>query len=80
MTIATGLAPGVALPGYAVVQPPAVQSRRREAAGTRRRVAIIAGDLIGAIGLALCLPVMMLAVGVPFVLGVRLLLRVAGLS
>ncbi|NOT44468.1 MAG: hypothetical protein HOP14_07700 [Acidobacteria bacterium] len=80
MTVATGLAPGVALPGRVVVVPLAVQSRRPEAAGTRRQVATIAGDLIGAIGLALCLPVMMLAVGVPFVLGVRLLLRVAGLS
>ena len=33
-----------------------------------------AGDLLGAVGVVLCVPIVIVAIGIPIVLGVRLLL------
>jgi hypothetical protein len=47
--------------------------------GPLRRAAGVVGDVLGAIGLVLCVPFVLLAVGTPIVLCVRLLLWISGL-
>ncbi len=47
--------------------------------GPLGRVAAVAGDLFGAVALALCVPFVLLAIGTPIVLFFRLLLWIAGL-
>jgi hypothetical protein len=44
------------------------------AAGPLRRVTAVIGDVVGAMGVALCVPLVILAVGIPIALCVRLLL------
>ena len=42
--------------------------------GPFRRAAVVVGDLLGAIAIVLCIPFVILAIGMPIVLSVRLLL------
>ena len=44
-----------------------------------RRAAVIVGDLLGAMAIILCIPFVILAIGIPVVLCVRLLLWIGGL-
>ena len=46
--------------------------------GPWRRAAAIIGELFGAVAVVLCIPLAILAVGIPIALGVRLLLWVGG--
>ena len=46
--------------------------------GLVRRAAIVIGDLLALAGIVLCIPVVILAIGTPLVLCVRLLLWIAG--
>ena len=43
------------------------------------RAAVIVGDLFAAVGVVLCVPVVILAIGIPIALCVRLLLWVGGM-
>lgn len=47
--------------------------------GPFRRAAVVVGDLLGAVGIVLCIPFVILAIGIPIVLCVRLLLWIGGL-
>lgn len=47
--------------------------------GLFRRAAGVVGDLLGAAGILLCIPLAILAIGTPIVLGVRLLSWMAAL-
>jgi hypothetical protein len=47
--------------------------------GPLRRAAALVGDLMGVVALVLCLPFVILAIGTPTALSLRLLLWVAGL-
>jgi hypothetical protein len=47
--------------------------------GPFRRAAVVVGDLVGAVAIILCIPFVILAIGIPIALCVRLLLWVAGL-
>lgn len=55
------------------------ESRPLVVPGRLRRAAVIAGDLLGAVAVVLCVPFVILAVGIPIALGVRLLLWIGGL-
>ena len=55
------------------------QARTPVVAGAFRRAAVVVGDLLGAVAIALCIPLVILAIGIPIALGVRLLLWVGGL-
>ena len=47
--------------------------------GFLRRAALVTGDLLGAVGIALCVPFVILAVGIPIALCVRLVLWITGM-
>jgi hypothetical protein len=47
--------------------------------GPLRRAASTMGDLLGAVGLVLCIPFVILAIGIPIALCVRLLLWIVGM-
>ena len=47
--------------------------------GPIRRLAEAVGDLLGAVAVVLCIPFVILAIGTPVALGVRLLLWIGGL-
>ena len=47
--------------------------------GPFRRAAVVVGDVLGAVATVLCLPLVILAIGIPIALCVRLLLWIAGL-
>jgi hypothetical protein len=47
--------------------------------GPLRRAAVVGGDLLGAVAIVLCLPFVILAIGTPITLCLRLLLWVGGL-
>ena len=44
-----------------------------------RRAAVVVGDLLGAVAIVLCIPFVILAIGIPIALGVRLLLWIGEL-
>ena len=44
-----------------------------------RRAAVVVGDLLGAVAIVLCIPFVILAIGIPIALCVRLLLWIGGL-
>lgn len=48
-------------------------------AGVVRRAAVIIVDLLAAVSLLLCVPFVILAIGIPIALGLRFLLWIAGL-
>lgn len=78
MTLATGRLEDVALTRAAFAttfnqaQPPVVR-------GPFRRAAVVVGDLLGAVAIALCIPLVILAIGTPIALCVRLVLWIGGL-
>jgi hypothetical protein len=43
------------------------------------RAAVVVGDLLGAVAIVLCIPFVILAIGIPIALCVRLLLWIGGL-
>ena len=47
--------------------------------GPFRRAADVVGDLLGAVAIVLCIPFVILAIGIPIALCVRLLLWIGGL-
>jgi len=47
--------------------------------GSFRRAAVGVGDLLGAVAMVLCIPFVILAIGIPIALCVRLLLWIGGL-
>jgi hypothetical protein len=47
--------------------------------GLFRRAAAVAGDLVGVVALVLCIPFVILAIGIPIALCLRLLLWIGGL-
>ena len=50
-----------------------------EVPGPLRRAAVVVGDLLGAMAIVLCIPFVILAIGIPIALCVRLLLWIGGL-
>ena len=44
-----------------------------------RRAAVVVGDVLGAVAIVLCIPFVILAIGIPIALCVRLLLWIGGL-
>ncbi len=77
MTSATGRLEGAVLPRAALAAtfteaPPLFLAR------PLRRAAVLVGDLMGAVAVVLCVPFVILAVGTPIALCVRLLLWVGG--
>jgi hypothetical protein len=55
------------------------QARMPVVPGPFRRAAVVVGDLLGAVAIVLCIPLVILAIGIPIALGVRLLLWIGGL-
>jgi hypothetical protein len=55
------------------------QARAAVVPGPFRRAAVVVGDLLGVVAIALCIPFMILAIGIPIALCVRLLLWIGGL-
>ena len=55
------------------------QARPLIVPGRLRRAAMALGELLAAVGIALCVPVVMLVIGLPLVLGMRFLLWIAGM-
>ena len=49
------------------------------APGLLRRAAMAGGELLAALAIVLCIPVVILAIGIPIALCVRLLVWIAGL-
>ena len=47
--------------------------------GPLRRAAVVVGNLLGAVAIVLCIPLVILAIGIPIVLCVRLLLWIGAL-
>jgi hypothetical protein len=47
--------------------------------GPFRRAAVVVGDLLGAVAIVLCIPLVILTIGIPIALCVRLLLWIGGL-
>jgi hypothetical protein len=47
--------------------------------GPFRRAAVVVGDLLAAVAIVLCIPLVILAIGIPIALCVRLLLWIGGL-
>ena len=47
--------------------------------GARHRAAVVIVDLLGAAGLVLCVPFVILAIGIPIALGLRFLLWLVGM-
>jgi hypothetical protein len=55
------------------------QARPPVVPGPFRRAAVVVGDVLGAVAIVLCVPFVILAIGIPIALCVRLLLWVGGL-
>ncbi len=55
------------------------QTRALVVPGPFRRAAVVVGDLLGAVAVVLCIPLVIFAIGIPIALSVRLLLWMAGL-
>lgn len=51
---------------------------RLEVSGPLRRAAVVVGDLLAAVALVLCIPFVILAIGTPIAVCVRLLLWIGG--
>ena len=47
--------------------------------GPFRRAAVVVGDLLGAVAIALCIPFVILAIGIPIALCLRLVLWIGAL-
>lgn len=55
------------------------EARQRAVPGLLRHAATVIGDLLAAMGIVLCVPFVILAVGIPIALCARLLLWIGGL-
>jgi hypothetical protein len=55
------------------------QARPFVVPGPFRRAAVVVGDLLGAAAIVLCIPFVILAIGIPIALCVRVLLWIGGL-
>jgi hypothetical protein len=55
------------------------QARAPVVPGPFRRAAVVVGDVLGAVAIVLCVPFVILAIGIPIALCLRLLLWVGGL-
>ena len=55
------------------------QARPLVVPGSLRRAALVIVDLLAAAGLVVCLPFVILAIGIPIALSVRFLLWIAGM-
>jgi hypothetical protein len=55
------------------------QARPLVVPGLLRRAAVVTGDLFAAVGIVLCIPLVILGIGIPIALCVRLLLWIGGL-
>ena len=55
------------------------QSQRRIVPGFLSRAGVVAGDMIAGVGVVLCVPFVILAVGIPIALTLRFLLWMTGL-
>ena len=78
MTVATARLEGAALTRAAL----ATTFNRAAPSVVRRplrRAAVLGGDLLGAAAIVLCIPFVILAIGMPIALCVRLLLWIGGL-
>ena len=78
MMSATGRLEGAVLPRAALAAP-FNEAPPLFLARPLRRAAVLVGDLMGAVAVVLCVPFVILAVGTPIALCVRLLLWVGGL-
>lgn len=67
-----------AAPAVGTLEMPLDAVRAFRVPGPLRRAAIVLGDLLALMGLVLCLPFVILAIGTPIVLFVQLLLWIAG--
>jgi hypothetical protein len=63
----------------AALATPFDQAREPVVPGPFRRGAVVIGDLLGAVVIVLCIPFVILAIGIPIALCVRLLLWIGGL-
>ena len=77
MTSATGRLEGAVLPRVALAAT-FTEARPLFLARPLRRAAVLVGDVMGAVAIVLCVPFVILAVGTPIALCVRLLLWVGG--
>ena len=77
MTTATGHLEGAALT-RAALGTRFDQAPRLFVPDPLRRAAVLAGDLMGAVAIVLCIPFVILAIGTPIALCLRLLLWVGG--
>jgi hypothetical protein len=50
-----------------------------EVSGPLRRAVLVIGDLLAAVGIALCFPIVLLAIGIPIALCLRFLLWIVGM-
>lgn len=66
-------------PALTTSWPVATAEGVRAVPGRWRRAVSVTGDVLAALALALCVPYVLLAIGLPIVLGFRLLLWVGGL-
>ena len=58
---------------------PVAQARPVIVPGSLRRAALVIGDVLAAAGIVLCIPFVILAIGIPIALFVRFLLWIAGM-
>ena len=78
MTLAAGRVEDATLT-RAALAPTFDQARALIVPGPFRRAAVVVGDLLGAAAIVLCIPFVILAIGTPIALFVRLLLWIGGL-
>lgn len=78
MTLAAGRLDDAMLTSTALA-PTFDQARALIVPGPFRRAAVLVGDLLGAVATVLCIPFVILAIGIPIALCVRLLLWIARL-
>ena len=78
MTVATGHLDDATLtkPAFATTFDPA---RPLAVPGALRRAALAVGDLLAALAIVLCIPFVILAIGIPIALCIRLVLWIGGL-
>jgi hypothetical protein len=78
MTVAAGRLKEATLTGAALTTT-FDQARAPVDPGPFRQAAVVVGDVLGAVAIVLCLPFLILAIGIPIALCVRLLLWIGGL-
>jgi len=78
VTLAAGRLEG-ATPTRAALTPTFNQASAVIGPAPFRRVAVVVRDVLGAVGIVLCIPFLILAIGIPIALCVRLLAWIGGL-